>query len=89
MASAPSADNVAAPLLYANRVTRRGWIDFAISTAGTATGSDCLEYAGVLSNPSGITVAPSTGILTLSLSTLDAYTPESAGKYMIELDIVV
>ena len=87
--TAPAADNAPAPMLYANRVTRRGWVDFFVSTAGVAAGSNALEYAGVLSNAQGIVVAPSAGILYLSLITLDAFTPESAGKFMIELDIVV
>jgi len=89
IATAPAADNAPAPMLYANRVTRRGWVDFFTSNAGVASGSNALEYAGVLSNPQGIVVAPNAGILYLSLQTLDAFTPESAGKFMIELDIVV
>lgn len=87
-ATLPAADNDAAPLLYANRASRRGWVDYSVSLAGLAAGSDCLEYAGFLSSPQGIPVNPVTGILTLVLSTIDGFTPGSAEKFVLEIDLV-
>lgn len=84
----PAGDNALAPLLYGNRASRRGWIDFTNPISGVAAGSNCLEYAGVLSNPQGIPVNPATGVVTLTLSTLDAYTDASAAKYCLEIDVV-
>jgi hypothetical protein len=84
----PAGDNAPAPLVYANRASRRGWIDFTNPISGLAAGSNCLEYAGVLSNPQGIPVNPATGILTLMLSTLDAFTDASAAKYCLEIALV-
>lgn len=88
-ASLPAADNDAAPLVYANRASRRGWIDFTNPISGLAAGSNCLEYAGVLSNPQGIPVDPADGVLTLVLSTLDGFVPVSGEKFTLELDLVV
>ncbi|ATC34117.1 hypothetical protein CA606_18255 [Caulobacter vibrioides] len=88
-ASLPAADNDPAPLVYANRASRRGWIDFANPISGAAAGSNCLEYAGVLSNPQGVPVDPADGVLTLVLSTLDGFAAVSGEKFVIELDLVV
>jgi hypothetical protein len=87
-ATVPAADNDPAPQLYANRASRRGWVDYSVSMAGLAAGSDCLEYAGYLSSPQGIPVNPSNGILTLMLSTIDGFTPGSAEKFVLEIDLV-
>lgn len=87
-ATLPAGDNAPAPLLYANRASRRGWVDFTNPISGVAAGSDCLEYAGVLSNPQGIPVNPADGVVTLTLSTLDAFTDASAAKYALEIDLV-
>lgn len=88
-ASLPAGDNAAAPLLYANRVSRRGWADFTNPISGVAAGSNCLDYAGVLSNPQGIPVNPADGNVTLVLSTLDAIAvPVSGEKFTLEIDLV-
>ncbi len=88
-AASPAADNDPAPLTWANRVSRRGWIDFLTSMAGAAAGSDCLEYAGQLSSPGGLPVAPADGKLRLILQTLDGYVPASGVSFLIELDLIV
>jgi len=83
----PAGDNAPSPLLYENRASRRGWVDFTNPISGAAAGSNCLEYAGVLSNPQGVPVNPA-GNLTLVLSTLDAFVPASGEKFTLEIDLV-
>jgi len=85
----PASDNAAGPILWANRATRRGWIDFAAPIVGEATGSNCLEYAGLLSNVQGIPFSATDGILRVLLTTRDAFTPAASKVSMVELDVVV
>jgi len=80
----PAGDNAPAPMLWGNRVTRRGWVDFS----NPIVGSDCADYAGVLSNPQGIPVNPADGKLTLVLATLDGFVEASAAQYALEIDVV-
>ena len=84
----PAGDGAAAPLLWANRVSRRGWVDFSNPHVGVAAGSNCADYAGVLSNAQGIPVNPADGKLTLTLGTLDAFVPVSGENYLLEIDMV-
>lgn len=87
-ATLPAGDNAVSPLLFANRASRRGWVDFTNPHVGTAAGSDCADYAGVLSNPQGIPVNPADGKLTVTLGTLDAFAPVSGERYVLEIDMV-
>ncbi len=89
LASTPAADNDAHPLLWTNRASRRGWIDFSGALSGFGAGGDSTEWSGYLSNTQGIAVAPADGIIRATLLTLDAFTPESAAISLIELDLVV
>lgn len=84
----PAGDGAAAPLLWANRLSRRGWVDFSNPHVGVAAGSNCADYAGVLSNPQGIPVNPTDGKLTLTLGTLDAFVPASGEQFLLEIDMV-
>lgn len=87
-ATLPSGDGQPAPLLWGNRLSRRGWVDFTNPLVGVAAGSNCAEYAGVLSSPQGVPVNPANGKVTLMLSTLDAFTDASAASYALEIDVV-
>lgn len=87
-ATLPAGDGAPAPLLWANRASRRGWVDFANPHVGVAATSDCADYAGVLSNPQGIPVNPAGGVLTLTVGTLDAFTPASGELFLLEIDLV-
>ncbi len=84
----PAADNDAAPMLYANRASRRGWVDFQLAMQGVAAGSNCLEYVGALSHAQGIPFNAADGILRIILSAVDGFTPASGEKFTIELDII-
>lgn len=86
----PAGDNAPGPLLYANRLSRRGWADFTNPLAGDAGTSDCLDYAGVLSNPQGIPFnLPADGKLLAMLGVRDAVTLASAEKLALEIGVVV
>lgn len=87
-ATVPAGDNAPSPLLYANKASRRGWVDFTNPLTGAAVGSDSLDYAGVLSNAQGVPVNPADGKLTLILSTLDGFVPASGEKFTLEIDLV-
>ena len=87
-ATLPAGDNAPSPLLWANRATRRGYVDFSNPHVGVAAGSNCSDYQGVLSNPQGIPVNPADGKVTLILGTLDAFTDASAANYLLEIDMV-
>ncbi|MDP1679400.1 MAG: hypothetical protein Q8L02_04665, partial [Candidatus Nitrotoga sp.] len=53
-ATLPAADNAPHPQLWANRASRRGWIDFPTPTLTDAVDAGaCLDYAGVLSGSTG------------------------------------
>ena len=88
-ATMPAGDNAPSPLLYANRVSRRGWSDFTNPLVGDAGASDCLDYAGVLSNPQGIPVNPADGVLRALLGVRDAVTLANAEKLTLEIGVVV
>lgn len=78
-------DNAQFPLLFANRASRIGFIDFNHSSGGT--GSDSTNALTPFVNlPFACDVATSSlfGILT----TLSAYTPTSGEQHFIELGIV-
>ncbi len=86
----PAADNAPHPQLWANRASRRGWVDFPTPTASDAAdAAACLEYAGVLSGSTGgIPFDAADGIVRMILTTRDAFTPESAKGYCLELGAV-
>lgn len=88
-ATPPAGDNAPAPLLFANRLSRRGWIDYVTPITGDAAGSDSLEYPGLLSNAQGLPVDPSDGIVRVMLTTRDVFTPAAQKTFAIELDLVV
>ena len=87
-ASLTNADNAAHPLLWANRTSRRGWIDFASPVLSDASGGDVAEFQGALSNVQGIAVAPADGIVRCVLVTRDAFTPAALTDFAIELDFI-
>ncbi len=88
-ASVPAGDNAAHPLLWANRASRRGLIDFTAPRASDAAGGTCLEYAGVLSTTTGgIPFKAADGIVRAILTTRDVFTPGSAKGYLLELGAV-
>lgn len=83
-----NADAAAHPLLWANRASRRGWIDFSSSIVSDAAGGDMSEFAGALSNLQGIPVAPADGIVRALLTTRDAFTPAALTDIGVILDLV-
>ncbi|MDP1617483.1 hypothetical protein [Phenylobacterium sp.] len=88
-ATLPVGDNAAHPLLWANRASRRGLIDFAAARASDAAGGTCLEYGGVLSTSTGgIPFVAADGRVRAVLTTRDAFTPGSAKGYLLELGAV-
>ncbi|MBA4792276.1 MAG: hypothetical protein H2041_01270 [Phenylobacterium sp.] len=88
-AAAPAADNAPHPLLWSNRVSRRGLIDFTSPRASDAPGGTCLEYAGVLSTTTGgIPFKAADGIVRAIVSTRDAFGPGSAKATLLELGAV-
>lgn len=85
----PAGDNAAHPLLWANRASRRGLIDFSAPRASDAAGGTCLEYAGVLSTTTGgIPFKAADGVVRAILTTRDAFVPGSAKGYLLELGAV-
>lgn len=86
-AAVPAADNDPAVISFANSATRRGWVDFA----NPIVGSDCADYAGVLSNPQGVVVSPAAGDskARLILTTLDGFAPDASTQSVVELGMVV
>lgn len=80
----PAGDNAPSPLLWANRASRRGWVELSNPIVGT----DCTDYAGVLSNPQGVPVNPTDGKLTLILAALDGFVPVAGEIYVLEIDLV-
>jgi len=79
------------PLLWANRVSRRGYVDFSSPNVGdSASGNDCQFYVGTLSNPQGILITPTDGIARGLLATRDAIaTSESGIGYLLELQFIL
>lgn len=83
--SPPAADNDAFSWSWANRDKRRGYIDYLTSVVG----SDCCEWAGVMSNVQGLVVAPADGIVRMIVTTLDAFTPSANVSAVPEISLVV
>lgn len=83
-----NADDAAHPLLWANALTRRGWIDFTSPIAGDAAGGDQLEYLGVVSNQQGLTLRPADGIIRALVTTRDAYARVALEAFLLQLDLV-
>jgi hypothetical protein len=81
----PINDNSPFPMLFANRATRVGYIDFTHSAGGT--GSDSTSALSTFVNLPFVCNAAHTslwGILTVT----SAYTPTSAEQHYIDLSIV-
>ena len=82
----PSGDNAPHPLLWANRASRRGIIDFSSPiTTDAADAGACLDYEGVEMSTRPIRFAGD-GIVRVILTTRDAFTPVASRGYMILLD---
>lgn len=82
----PAGDNAPHPLLWANRASRRGVIDFASPiTTDAASGDACLDYEGVELSTRPIRFAGD-GIVRVVLTTRDAFTPVASRGYTIQLD---
>lgn len=82
VAPTPVNDNAAFPLLWANRASRLGYIDFTLATEGT--GSDSAEY-----NATGLKIpylCAATSLYGL-IEVKAAYTPISAGVFQLELSL--
>lgn len=78
-------DNAAFTLLYSNRATKIGYIDFVGFQYG-GSGSDCSEAYGVFSTGSYLPVALSTGTTIYGLiEARSAFTPTSAQQFFFEL----
>lgn len=83
-----NADDATHPLLWANRATRRGFIDFITPIPGDAPGGDQLEYLGVVSNVQGLMLRPADGIIRAVLTTRDAYARVALEAFLLQLDVV-
>lgn len=83
--SPPAADNAAASWSWANRAARRGYVDYLTSLVG----SDCCEWAGVMSNVQGVLVAPTDGIVRMVVTVLDGFTPSANVSAAPEISLVV
>lgn len=82
----PAGDNAPHPLLWANRASRRGVIDFTSPiTTDAADAGACLDYEGVELSTRPIRFAGD-GIVRVILTTRDAFTPVASRGYMILLD---
>jgi hypothetical protein len=77
-------DNAQFALLFANRSTRIGFIDFAHSTGGT--GSDSTNALSTFVNLPFICDAATSSLFGI-LTTTSGYTPASAEQHFIELQI--
>lgn len=77
-------DNVAFPLLWADRANRVGQIDFSPMTTEDATNSTCAESLNEAVRLSFTCEAANTALYGI-LETLDAFTPASAQNFYISL----
>lgn len=81
----PAGDNAPHPLLWANRASRRGIIDFSSPiTTDAADAGACLDYEGVELSTRPIRFAGD-GIVRVILTTRDAFTPVASRGYEIQL----
>lgn len=89
-ATLANADGSAFPLLWANALSRRGWVDFAAPESGdVADASDMLDYVGILSNVQGIPIFPADGRVRLLLTCRDGWTAEALEEFALQLSLVI